>query len=198
MSNNYSIGEFAKIVGLSVNTLQRWDREGKLVANRTLTNQRQYNQKHLDKFFNMVVSNRKNVLYCRVSSPRQKDDLESQIKSMESFCLIGGIPISETIKEIGGGMNMSRPKFRLLIKDILNGDIETVIIAHKDRLMRFGFDLFEYLCDLHGTKIIIANQESLSPQEELVQDLLSIIHTFSCRLYGLRKYNKVLKDELNS
>lgn len=198
MGNGYSVGEFAKLVGVSVSTLQRWDREKILIANRTPTNQRQYTQDHLNLFFENLNSDRKNVLYCRVSSPRQKDDLQSQIKAMESFCLVSGIILSETITEIGGGMNLSRPKFRMLIKELLDGKIDTIIVAHKDRLMRFGFELFEYLCDLHGVKIVIANQESLSPQEEMIQDLLAIVHTFSCRLYGLRKYKKVLKDELNS
>lgn len=197
MANKYSVGEFANLVGLSVSTLQRWDREGVLVADRTPTNQRQYTQEHLRDFFGSTKE-RKNVLYCRVSSPSQRDDLSSQVKAMEEFCLAGGISISEIIKEFGGGMNMGRPKFRYLIKDILDGNVDKVVIAHKDRLMRFGFDLFLYLCDLRGTDVIIANQESLSPQEEMVQDLLTIVHTFSCRLYGLRKYKKRLKNELSA
>ncbi|MCP4748830.1 MAG: IS607 family transposase, partial [Desulfobacteraceae bacterium] len=76
---------------------------------------------------------------------------------------------------------------------ITSGEISTLIIAHKDRLCRFGFDFFEYLANQNGCKIVVVNQESLSPQQEIVEDLTAIIHTFSYRLYGLRKYKKDIK-----
>lgn len=79
---------------------------------------------------------------------------------------------------------------------IERGEVGTLVIAHKDRLARFGFDYLERVATKNGCTIVVANQESLSPQEEMVQDLLAIVRTFSCRLYGLRRYEKTLKDEL--
>ena len=77
-----------------------------------------------------------------------------------------------------------------------SGDVATLVVAHKDRLVRFGFDYIEHVAGRNDCQIIVANQESLSPQQELVEDLLAIVHMFSCRLYGLRRYEKALKDEL--
>jgi predicted site-specific integrase-resolvase len=113
---------------------------------------------------------------------------------MEQFCLNSGIAIDEWITEIGGGMNFKRQKFLLLMSRISSGEISKLIIAHKDRLCRFGFDYFNYMAIENGCEITIVNQESLSPEQEMVEDLMSIIHTFSCRLYGLRKYKKNLKQ----
>jgi len=140
---------------------------------------------------------KRNVIYCRVSSPNQKDDLKSQVQAMEMFALGRGM-IVETITEIGGGMDFSRKKFMQIINDIIAGEIGTVIVAHKDRLARFGFEMIDNLAKTYGSEILVVNKEELSPQQEMVEDLMSIIHTFSCRLYGLRKYKKakdLLQDE---
>lgn len=85
---------------------------------------------------------------------------------------------------------MNRKKFMALVTGIIDGSIGTIVVAHKDRLTRFGFDLVKNIADIYGCEIVVANQEQLSPQQEMVEDLMSIIHTFSCRLYGLRKYKK--------
>jgi len=122
------------------------------------------------------------------------DDLQSQVKAMEMFCLGAGIPIDALIKEVGGGMNFRRKKFLALVERIEQGEVGRLVIAHKDRLVRFGFDFFEWFAGRHGCKIIVANQETLSPQQEMVQDLMSVIHCFSSRLYGLRSYKKKIKE----
>lgn len=109
---------------------------------------------------------------------------------METYCLGAGIAVDDWIKEIGGGMNFKRKKFIALMDGIVAGEVKHLIIAHKDRLVRFGFDFVQHLADRHGCKIEVVNQESLSPQEEMTEDLLAIVHTFSCRLYGMRKYRK--------
>ncbi len=83
------------------------------------------------------------------------------------------------------------------MKMVETGEVSEIVIAHKDRLVRFGFEWFESFCEDHGTEIIVMNQESLSPEEEMVQDLLSIVHCFSSRLYGLRKYKKKIRKYLN-
>lgn len=116
---------------------------------------------------------------------------------METFCLGRGIIVNETITEIGGGLNFKRKKFIALVVSILKGEVRTVVIAHKDRLCRFAFELIEQLAEINGCDLLVANQVSLSPQQELVEDLMAIIHCFSCRLYGLRNYSKEIKDTID-
>lgn len=196
MGNKYRLHEFAKKIGVSANTLRRWDAKGKLIAKRTLSNHRYYDESDLRQLYGITEEDRKTVVYCRVSSTGQKDDLKSQLVAMEKFCLSSGIPIDEWIQEIGGGMNFKRRKFLSMMSRIQNGEISKLLIAHKDRLCRFGFDYFNVMAKENGCEIIIVNHESLSPQQEMVEDLMAIIHTFSCRLYGLRKYKKDLKKAI--
>jgi predicted site-specific integrase-resolvase len=141
---------------------------------------------------------RRTVVYCRVSSAGQKPDLASQVTSMEQLCLARGLAVDDWISEIGGGMNLRREKFLALMDAVDRGEIATLVVAHKDRLARFGFEYLEHVAARNGCEIVVANQESLSPRQELVEDLLAIVHTFSCRLYGLRRYEKTLKDELGT
>lgn len=115
---------------------------------------------------------------------------------MEQFCLHSGTAVDDWISEIGGGMNFKRKHFLKLMNNIQEGKIAKLIIAHKDRLCRFGFEYFEQLASENGCELVVVNQESLSPQQEMIEDLLAIVHTFSCRLYGLRRYKKILKNEL--
>ncbi len=196
MGNKYRLHEFAKKIGVSTNTLRRWDNSGKLIAKRTLSNHRYYDESDLRQLYGITKEDRKTVVYCRVSSAGQKDDLKLQIAAMEIFCLSSGIAIDEWVQEIGGGMNFKRKKFLAIMSRIQTGEISKLLIAHKDRLCRFGFDYFNFLAKENGCEIIIVNQESLSPQQEMVEDLMAIIHTFSCRLYGLRKYKKKIKQDI--
>lgn len=194
MSKIYKINEFSKRIGKSTSTLRRWDNEGRLVAKRTPTGQRYYDESDIRKILGIKDIERKSIVYCRVSSHNQKNDLKSQVTAMEQFCLNGGIAIDEWIQEIGGGMNFKRKKFLSLMSRISAGEIKELLVAHKDRLCRFGFDFFEHMAAENGCEIKVVNQESLSPQQEMVEDLMAIIDTFSCRLYGLRKYKKKIKD----
>lgn len=194
----YKPHEFAKKLGVSVKTLQRWDASGKLPAKRTVSNYRYYNDDDLRiaKGLQPLESNKKVVVYCRVSSNNQKPELLNQVAAMEIFCGAKGLAIDELVKEIGGGLNFKRKKFLAVIFSILKGEVKTLVVAHKDRLCRFAFDFIEELAKSYGCEIIVANQENLSPQQELVEDLMAIIHCFSCRLYGLRSYSTDLKNKL--
>jgi putative resolvase len=195
--DTYNVRAFARRIGVSVKTLQRWDREGKLVPLRTPGNRRLYTQDHVNQILSERVPDRKVVVYLRVSSQAQKPDLDNQQRAIEQFCQRHGIAIDEWIREIGGGLNFKRPKLLDLIARILTGDIQMVVIAHKDRLARFGFDLIDHLATTHGCTIRILNQETLSPEQEMVQDLMTIMHCFSSRLYGLRNYRTALKKALD-
>jgi predicted site-specific integrase-resolvase len=196
--NVYRIGEFAKRVGRSAGTVRRWEREGRIQARRGPTGQRYFDESDIRKVLQLGFDerSRRTVVYCRVSSPGQKDDLASQVKAMEQFCIARGLTVDEWLTEIGGGMNLTRRRFLAVMDAIERGEIATLVIAHKDRLARFGFDYLEHVAKKNDCDIVVANQQSLSPDQELVQDLLAVVHTFSCRLDGLRRYEKTLKDEL--
>lgn len=196
MSRIYRIGQFAKRVGKSVSTLRRWDASGELTAKKHSSGHRYYDESDVRQLLGIKNNERKVVVYCRVSNPNQKEDLNSQITAMEQYCLTSGIAVDEWIHEIGGGMNFKRKQFLKIMERVENGEISKLLIAHKDRLVRFGFDYFEHLAITKGSEIVVVNQESLSPQQEMVEDLMAIIHTFSSRLYGLRKYKKDIKQVL--
>ena len=195
MSKQYSIGEFAKRLGRSPQTIRRWEREGKLVAKRHPSGHRYFDEADVRLMLGGAPRERDVVVYCRVSSAGQKDDLASQVQAMETYCLGAGIAVDEWIQEIGGGMNFKRKRFLGLVDRIQRGEVRLLLVAHKDRLMRFGFDLLAHLADENGCKIVVVNQESLSPEQEMVEDLLAIVHTFSCRLYGMRKYKQSIQED---
>ena len=192
----YRVREFAKLVGRSPTTLRRWEREGKIKPSRSKGNQRYYTDLDLQKALNidLVDFKGKTIVYTRVSSRGQLPELNHQVKAMEEFCLGAGLPVDEWVKEIGGGLNFKRKKFLQVMRQIRLGEVSNLVIAHKDRLSRFAFDFIEEFASWYGCKITVANQESLSPQQEMVEDLMAIIHTFSCRLYGLRNYKKQIKE----
>lgn len=191
----YKISEFAKRVGKTTTTVRRWDESGVLPAKRTAGGQRYYDESDLRKALRIELPDveKKVVVYCRVSSPGQKDDLRAQVQAMRVFCLGAGLAVDEWIEEVGGGMNFKRKKFLSLMQRIEAGEIKQLVVAHKDRFVRFGFEYFEMFANQHGCKFVVANQEQLSPQQEMVEDLMAIVHTFSCRLYGLRNYKKQIE-----
>ncbi len=194
---NYKPKDFAELLGVSVKTLQRWDREGVLKANRTPTNRRYYTYNQYLQFKGIQAENdtRDIVIYARVSTRGQKDDLKYQTEFLKQFCNAKGIIVNQCIEDFGSGLNYNRKKWNKLLEEVMENKIKTIIISDKDRFIRFGFDWFEKFCEKFNTNIIIVNNEALSPNEELVQDIISILHVFSCRLYGLRKYKKQIKED---
>jgi putative resolvase len=195
MANNYRIHEFAERIGRSPATVRRWEREGKIVAKRLPSGHRYFDESDVRAMMGAAPEKRETVVYCRVSSAGQKDDLASQVAAMEMYCRLAGIPVDHWIQEVGGGMNFKRKHFLAIVDRIQRGEIAKLLIAHKDRLMRFGFDLFHYIATKNGCEVVVVNQESLSPQQEMVEDLMAIVHTFSCRLYGMRKYKSEIKSD---
>lgn len=195
---NYKPKDFAELLGVSVKTLQRWDRDGILKANRTPTNRRYYTYDQYLQFKGIETENdiRDTVIYARVSTKNQKDDLQNQVSFLKQFCNARGIIVNQCIEDFGSGLNYNREKWNKLLEEVMENKIKTIVISSKDRFIRFGYDWFEKFCEKFNTKIIVVNNESLSPNEELVQDIISILHVFSCRLYGLRKYkNQIRGDE---
>jgi predicted site-specific integrase-resolvase len=193
----YSVGQFAKLTGKSVRTVQRWDKDGILVALRTQTNRRYYTQSHYNTAMGITANNTgqkgKVVCYTRVSGNDQKNDLASQKLALEQYVIAKGIAVDDWVSDIGSGLNYKRKNFNNLLIEVEGKKISKIIIAHKDRFVRFGYEWFIDFCNRHGCEIEIINVESLSPEQEVVKDLLTIIHCFSSRLYGLRRYKKEIK-----
>lgn len=197
MEKHYNITQMSSLLYVTVKTLQRWDRDGILIAHRSPTNRRFYTHEQYLKASGKWphTKERKTVIYARVSNRNQRDDLSNQVEFLKQFANANGVIVDETIEDVGSGLNYKRKKWNHLLNEVMENKIETIFIAHKDRFVRFGFDWFQQLCEKFGTKMIIFKNETLSPEEELLQDLIAITHVFSCRIYGLRKYKNRLKGE---
>lgn len=201
MENTISTGKAAKILGVTVKTLQRWEREKRLIPiARTDSNRRLYTVSQIRTFIGVQQAGGNEpsrlVAYCRVSSAAQKPDLVNQRRVLEEFAVAKGLANVEFVEEVGGGLNFKRKKFLVLQDEIGRREIKTLILAHRDRLTRFGFEWFEHYAKAHGCEVLVLNQERLSPEQEMVQDLMTIVHCFASRLYGLRNYRKKLDEAL--
>jgi putative resolvase len=196
MDNIYSPKEFGKLIGRTTNTLQKWDREGKLKAHRSpTTNRRYYTHDQYLQYRGLVAEDQGlTIVYTRVSGVAQKPDLAHQIHALEAYCKQHSITVDEWMSDNGSGLNYKRKHFNRLFEMIELGQVRRLVIAHRDRLVRFGYDYFEAFCQRHHTEIVVMNGESLSPEQELVHDFIAIVTEFSARLHGLRSYRKVLKD----
>ena len=195
---NYKPKDFAELLGVSVKTLQRWDREGILKANRTPTDRRYYTYDQYLQFkgINIEHDKRKVVFMQEYLPKNQRDDLQNQTAFLRQFCNARGMIVDQCIEDYGSGLDYNRRKWNGLLDEVMEQKVKTIVITHKDRFIRFGYEWFERFCMRFHTTILVVNNEELSPQEELVQDIISILHVFSCRLYGLRKYKKQIeKDE---
>ncbi|OOR85428.1 IS607 family transposase [Moraxella canis] len=192
------LSEFAKRVGYHPKTIQIFDRDGRFPAKKNSAGRRYYTEEDVLLFlqqFNPAFAElrdkpRKVVTYTRVSSSEQKVDLQSQQAFIETFVVSRGIAVDLHLSDVSSGLNYNRKNFLKLMDMVENDEVSELIVAHKDRLVRFGFEYFERLCQKHNTKLTVINLESCSPEEEFTQDLISIVHCFSSRLYGLRKYKK--------
>ena len=193
----YSINEFSKILGVSAQTLRNWDANGKLHPHHTSSNgYRYYSHEQLNQVMNIKPNiDRKIIGYCRVSSNKQKDDLQRQEENMRMYLLSQGKPF-EIISDIGSGINYKKKGLRQLLKMITSNEVEKVVVLYKDRLLRFGFELVEYVASLHNCEIEIVDITKKSEQQELVEDLVQIITVFSCKLQGKRanKTRKMVKE----
>jgi len=195
MDNTYSPKQFGQLIGRTTNTLQKWDREGILKAHRSPTNRRYYTHDQYLAYRGLVAQEQARIIaYARVSGPAQKPDLANQIAALESYSNTHEIKVDEWMQDIGNGLNYKRKQFTRLFEMVELGQVKMIIIAHRDRLVRFGYEWFEAFCERHGTRIVVIYGDNLSPEKEMVEDLLAIVTVFSARFHGLRSYRKVLKD----
>ena len=196
MSKYYSIREFSKILGVTAQTLRNWDMKGKLHPHHTSSNgYRYYSHEQLNQVLNIKPNIDRMVIgYCRVSSNKQKDDLERQIENMKLYLNAQGKPY-EIISDIGSGINYKKKGLQDLIKRISQNQVEKVIVMYKDRLTRFGFELIEYVANLHHCDIEIIDNTEETEQEELVEDLVQMIRVFSYKSQRkhVNKTKKIVK-----
>lgn len=199
----YSIGEFAEKIGKTVQTLRNWDKNGSLKPSYvTDGGTRNYSQEQLNHFLGIkgIETKTKKVIgYCRVSSHKQKDDLARQIENVKTYMIAKGYSF-DVITDIGSGINYNKKGLNQLIDMITNSEVEKIVILYKDRLLRFGFEIIENLCNKYGTTIEIIDNTEKTEEQELVEDLIQIVTVFSCRLQGKRanKAKKMIKELLES
>ena len=175
--------ELSKLLGVSKETLRKWFTEGKIEGVVSKGGHHRYRYKDI-KQNEGNNETKKSYIYARVSSRKQRFDLERQIASLQQ-----AYPNFEVIQDVGSGLNFKRPGLQRLLGLILGGYVSSIVVAHKDRLCRFGFEIFESICQHQGVVLQVhGNQGFQEPTRELADDLLSIITVFTARYYGSRKY----------
>lgn len=195
----YSIGEFGKQIGVTPQILRNWDKKGKLKpAHVSQGGTRYYFEEQRNQFLGIVGRKKPKRItlgYRRVSSNKQKNDLERQIENVKTYMIARGYQF-DMIRDIGSGINYNKKGLNQLIDRITNGEIEKVVILYKDRFIRFGYELIENLCNKYGTEIEIIDNTEKTEEQELVEDLIQIVTLFSCRLQGKRaiKAKKMIKE----
>lgn len=192
----YTINKMSKILGVTTQTLRNWDRSGKLHPHHTSGNgYRYYSEEQLQQIVQERPQKKLVIGYCRVSSHKQKDDLERQVANVKTYLLAQGQPF-EIIQDIGSGINYKKKGLLELLKRINNNKVEKIVVLYKDRLLRFGFDLVEAVAAMHGCKIEIIDNEPKPDPQEFVEDLVQIVTVFSCELQGKRadKAKKMIRE----
>lgn len=197
----YTISQFAKIIGVSKKTLHRWDESDKLKPIKLDSGHRRYNENHLQQVMNnKILIDKINVIYCRESTKQQKNSLENQIEKCKTFCLNKGLSIDKVIEDYGSGLNYNRNGLKELVRLISLNQVDNLVIYYKDRLVRFGYELIQQLCLIHEVNMIIIDdsESNKNKEQEFADDLISIIHNFSLKIYGDKLYkNKIKKAEEN-
>lgn len=195
-----SIGKFAKELGVTPEHVRTMHRTGEVIPARiSEKGTRYYSEEQLRELKNTQFSQReeKVVAYCRVSTKSQKEDLEKQVENVKSYMYAKGYSF-EVITDIGSGINCKNKGLQELISVIDSNQVTKVVILYKDRLVRFGFELIQLLCELHGVEIEIIDNSEHSTDEELTDDLIQIVTLFANRLYGSRsKKTKTLIERIS-
>lgn len=187
--------EVLNLLRVSRPTLTNYVKQGIIDAVKLPNGRYDYNEKTVYGFMNKDIP-RKNVLYARVSTKKQKKDLLNQIQSLKSYCFQNGIVINGIYEDIASGMKLERKNLLFLIKEIINYKINSIIISHKDRLSRIGFKLFQRLFKEFGTEIIVINElESVSTEQEIFQEIISLLHCYAMSIYSRRRKEFIKKKK---
>jgi putative resolvase len=182
------------MLGISYTTLRDYVRRGYIKPVLTPGGRWRFREEDVERLIG-VVRQKRVILYARVSSNSQRDDLERQVKALEEWARQNNIADYEVVTDIGSGLNEDRKGFKKLLKLAVERKISRIIVEYPDRLTRFGFKTIEELLKAFGVEVVALNQEDKDPREELVEDLTTIVSHFAEKLYGMRshKYEKVVK-----
>jgi len=180
--------EVCQRLGISYRTLQSYVKKGYIKPVILQSGKWRFKEEDVERLMG-IVRKRKVVLYARVSSNTQKDDLINQVKYLEENVK----EYDQVITDVGSSLNMKRKGFLKLLRMILNNEVSKVVVAYPDRLGGFGFEIFEEICKAHNCEIVVLNKEDNTPEQELIEDLISILVSFSERLQGMRSHEKVKK-----
>jgi len=193
MEKLYTLKEAKRLLGVTTRTIQRWDKEGKIRVVRTLGGRRRIPESEIKHILGLREE-RAVVGYARVSSSTQKNDLERQKQLIQEYCKQKNYEV-DILSDIGSGLNERRRNYLKLLEMVDDKRISTIVVAYRDRLTCFGFETLERLFSAFGTRIEVINREEKTPQEELVEDLITIVSHLAGRLYGMRsnRYRKVVE-----
>ena len=191
-----TISQLSKKLNIAAGTLRRWEREGKITSFRTEGGHRRYDENQFVKNLNQT-NTRKTIAYARVSTKGQNKDLERQVEMLSLYCSSNGYNFT-LIQDFGSGINYKKKGLLDLIKMIDNNEVERIVLTNRDRLIRFGYELIYFLCELKNVEIeIINDNHHLDSQSEFVNDVVEIITVFSSKLYGSRSHqNKNSIDKI--
>lgn len=194
------IKEVKKLLNVTNRTINNYINQGKIRYTKINDKHYIYNDDDVYNLINLKFPDKINVTYARVSLNKQKNDLISQNERLYNFSIASGYIITKQFSDIKSGMNFNdRKDFNTLINLIVDNKINNIIIENKDRLCRFGFDLFETFCKQFNTNIIVTSDvDNKSYEQELTEDLISIIHYFSMKSYSNRRKLNKIKEELLS
>ena len=197
MSTYKTASEVKKLFKITSQTLHNWRKNNYIKFNQINTRKILYDIDSVNSF-TTEQSKRINIIYVRVSQVKQKQDMETQKQILLDYANSNGYQIGAVYEEIASGMNENRIKFDEIVELVIQNKVNKVFITYKDRLTRFGFGYFENLFRKFGTEIVVLNEDHCSSfEEEMVQDLVSIIHYFSMKMYSnRRKILKKVKQEL--
>ena len=190
----YTLKEAKKLLGVTTWTIQQWDKQGKIRCVRTVGGRRRIPESEIKRILGLKEE-RGIVGYARVSSVTQKDDLERQKMSILNYAKEKGYGDIQILSDVGSGLNEKRKSFLKLLEMVSEKKVSKVIVAYEDRLTRFGFETLSRMFLAFGTSIEVINREEKTPQEELVEDLITIVSHFAGKLYGMRshKYEEVVE-----
>lgn len=194
--DSYTTGDVAKLFNVTPRTIQQWDREGLIGFDRTLTNRRKVSKEKLiaylktrNMFYEEEGKEKKDIIYARVSTQGQvkQGDLDRQVSYIISQ--IPDLRNLVVLKETGSGLNSKRKKIQQLIRMIMNDEVNRIFVTYKERLTRFGFEYIETICNMKGVEIVILqDKEEKTIEQELAEDIMMLLASFSGKLYGLRNH----------
>ena len=195
MNEHIPLREACKLIGLKPNTVRSWAKSGKVKTFTTPSNQILYHKQSLLEFINHDESSKekKNIIYCRVSSKKQIDDLDRQVGLLKSK-----FNSFDVITDVASGINWKRKGLQTILEYAMQRNLGTLVVAHRDRLSRFGFELIKWIVESNGGVLTVLDECSeKSSEQELAEDLLSIVHVFTCKQMGKRRYKNISTSSEN-